>query len=172
MLHSDLTGRILGCAVTVHRALGSGYPESMYQAALDLEFRAQGLRFVREAPIVVLYRDREIGQFRADFILEDLVVLETKALASLGKGENRQLLNYLHVSDYEVGLLVNFGTEKIEVTRRIFTNEHKSWMTRPEVTAIKEVGDSPEISGVRKNRGRVVDPREAGGEEDRKDLRA
>jgi GxxExxY protein len=79
MLHADLSGRILACAVAVHRALGPGYPEHIYQSALELEFRAQGLRFAREAPIVVLYRDREIGRFRSDFLVENTIVVELKA---------------------------------------------------------------------------------------------
>ncbi len=144
MLHADLSGRIIACALAVHRALGAGYPEFMYQSALELEFRAQGLRFRREAPVTVLYRDCTIGRFRVDFVVEDLVVVETKALAALGNGELRQLMNYLYASTVELGLLLNFGAEQFGFERKIHTNDRKAWLH----TAAGDRGGRAEISGV------------------------
>lgn len=145
MLHADLSGRIIACALAVHRALGAGYPEFMYQSALELEFRAQGLRFRREAPVVVLYRGSTIGRFRVDFVVEDLVVVELKALATLGKGEVRQIMNYLYASTLELGLLLNFGSEQLGVERKIHTNDRKAWLQ----PAAAEQGGRAEIAGLR-----------------------
>lgn len=116
----------------------------MYQSALEIEFHAQGLRFRREAPITVLYRDREIGRFRTDFVVDDLIVVETKAISALAKADYRQLLNYLYASTNEVGLLLNFGTVRLEHERKLYTNDRKVWLTsKPHMT-----GGKPEISGM------------------------
>lgn len=148
LLHSELTGRILRCAIAVHRALGPGFPEAMYQSALDIELRADGLRTRRESLIEVLYRGASIGDFRADIVVENLVIVELKALACLGPGDHRQLLNYLRVSEHEVGLLLNFGGNILETSRKIFTNNLKSWLMEP--LSWEETAKRPEITGVRR----------------------
>jgi GxxExxY protein len=108
-LHSDLTDKILGCAVAVHRELGPGLSEYSYQSALALEMSAKPLNFVREPALTVRFRDTVIGWHRPDFIVEDLVVVELKAVARFEPVFTKQMLTYLKVTGLNVGLLLNFN---------------------------------------------------------------
>ncbi len=109
MLHEDITNRILGAAVDVHKALGPGLTESSYQAAMAIEMTERGLAFEREPTLPVVYRGRTIGHHRPDFIVEHAVVLELKAASGLDPVHTTQVLTYLRLTGLRVGLLLNFN---------------------------------------------------------------
>ena len=107
--HSVLTGRIIGCAMTVHTALGNGFQEAIYQKALEMEMEDQGISFSREHEMHIYFKGKQIGIRRADFLVEDVVCVELKAVIELQDVHLAQAINYLEASDLEVGLLINFG---------------------------------------------------------------
>ena len=109
LLHSELTDRILRCAVTVHKELGPGLPEHSYQASMALEMTANGIGFDDNRPLAVRFRGVVVGWHRPDFIVEQRVVLELKAAGRLEPVFARQVLTYLKVTGLRVGLLVNFN---------------------------------------------------------------
>lgn len=124
LLEGDLTGRIIKCFYRVYDTLGFGFLESVYQQAMLMELAAEGLVATAEAAIDVWYRDRKIGHFRADILVEGRVIVEIKASELLPIDARRQLLNYLRGSRVEVGLLLHFGP-KAKFQRLIHSNENK-----------------------------------------------
>jgi len=117
MKYEDITGRIIGCAMTVHSTLGSGFQELIYQKALDIEMKYGRLTFEREKSMEIFYRGEKIGTRRVDFFVENCIMVEIKAV-SLLKGEHKtQAINYLEVYRMEVGLLLNFGSPSLEFQR-------------------------------------------------------
>ena len=114
MLHEDITDRILGAAVAVHKALGPGLKEQSYHAALAIEFAAIGLGFEREPSLSVKYRGIVIGHHVPDFIVENCVVVELKAVANLDPVFTAQVITYLRLTGLKVGLLVNFNVEALK----------------------------------------------------------
>jgi GxxExxY protein len=121
LLEADLTGRIIKCFYRVYDALGFGFLESVYIKAMLLELAAEGLIATAEAAIDVWYRDRKIGHFRADILVEGRVIVEIKASELLPPDARKQLLNYLRASTVEVGLLLHFGP-KAKFQRVIHSN--------------------------------------------------
>lgn len=113
MLHHDHTDRIIGCAIEVHRSLGPGLTEYSYQCAFGLEMQAQSIPFVSEPAFQVSYRNVVVGWHRPDFIVEELVVVELKAVARLEPVFAKQLLTYLKVTGLRVGLLINFNVASL-----------------------------------------------------------
>src|SRR5262245_24268511 len=113
MLHEEITGRVLACAVAVHKALGPGLAESSYHAAMAIEFTANRVTFCREPSLTVRYRDVIVGQHRPDFIVERLVVVELKCVARLDPVFTSQVITYLRVSGLRVGLLINFNVPSL-----------------------------------------------------------
>lgn len=113
---SEMTGRIIAAAVEVHKDLGPGFREIIYQRALGRELRAHGLEFSREVWIDVFYKGEKLGSHRVDFVIEDCLV-EIKAKSALDEVDFVQTLSYLKASGYKVGLLLNFGTKKLEIKR-------------------------------------------------------
>jgi GxxExxY protein len=117
---SALTGRIIGAAQEVHRFLGPGFEEVIYQRALARELQAQGLEFEREVSMDVLYKGEKVGRKRVDFVVGDNtgdVMLEIKAKSALDGVDFVQALSYLKASGYKVGLLINFGAQRLEIKR-------------------------------------------------------
>jgi GxxExxY protein len=108
-LHSDVTERIVGCLITVHRVLGPGLAERSCQTASALEFAACGLQFAREPRYTVTYRGVVIGDHRPDFVVEGKVVVELKCVSNLDPVFSAQMITYLRVTQLKVGLLVNFN---------------------------------------------------------------
>jgi GxxExxY protein len=106
----DLTHRVIACAFTVHNTLGAGFLEKVYEEAMALEMTAQQIRFVRQAPIAVQYRGMIVGDYIADFLIEERLICELKALEWLNKLHEVQLVNYLAATGIETGLLINFGS--------------------------------------------------------------
>jgi GxxExxY protein len=124
--HSELTEVVIGAFFTVYNALGYGFLEKVYVNALKLELEKRGLKVACEFPIVVRYLGQAVGEYYADLIVNDLVIVEVKATKSLLPEHEAQLLNYLKATRYEVGLLLNFGP-KPEQKRRSFDNNRKEW---------------------------------------------
>ncbi len=113
---SDLTSRIIGCCIEVHKTLGPGFEEVFYQRALLRELDAAGLDAAREVDIEVTYKGVSLGKKRVDFVVGECM-LEIKARAALEDVDRVQALSYLKASGYQLGLLVNFGGPKIEIVR-------------------------------------------------------
>jgi len=124
--HSDLTEKILGAFFAIYSALGYGFLEKVYVKALMIELKKRGLGVRDELPIHVYYDGQLIGEYFADLVVNELVILEIKAAKSLATEHEAQLLNYLKATPYEVGLLLNFGP-KPETKRRSFDNSRKEW---------------------------------------------
>jgi GxxExxY protein len=117
---SELTGRVIAAAMEVHRTLGPGFEEVIYQRALAKEMPAQGLEFEREVSMDVTYKGEKVGRKRVDFVVGDGggdVMLEIKAKSVLNDVDFVQALSYLKASGYKVGLLINFGARRLEIKR-------------------------------------------------------
>ena len=118
MEHRELTQAIIGCAMTVHRTLGPGFLESVYQNALAHELTKAGLRVECQKSIRVVYDGIPVGEFYADMLVEDCVLIENKAMQTLVIGHEMQLINYLAATGIEVGLLLNFGAPSLQIKRK------------------------------------------------------
>ena len=114
-----LTGDVINCAVKVHKYLGSGFLESVYESALAYEFSKRGIEFERQPSLQVWYEDYMVGQYVADFIVEKKLLVELKALKNVNTVCEAQLLNYLKVTGLTIGLILNFGTTKLQIMRRV-----------------------------------------------------
>jgi GxxExxY protein len=117
--HSDITSKIIGCAMKVHSTLGNGFQEVIYQRALAIEMRKAGLGFQREMEMPIFYESEEIGKRRVDFFVEDKIMVELKAITQLEKVHLAQALNYLEAYKMEIGLLINFGEASLKFHRII-----------------------------------------------------
>ena len=115
--YSELTQRIIGCAMKVHNTLGNGFQEVIYQRALAIAMAKQGLSFVREMEMPIFYEDERIGTRRVDFFVEGKIMVELKAVTQLEKVHLAQALNYLEAYKMEIGMLINFGNTKLEFNR-------------------------------------------------------
>ncbi len=127
--YSDITKRIIGCAMKVHSALGNGFQEVIYQRALAIEMEHENLKFSREVEMPVHYRDLVIGTRRVDFLVEEKVLVELKALTKTEDVHLAQALNYLEAFKLEVGMLLNFGAKSLEFRR--LTMERKLKKSAP-----------------------------------------
>lgn len=107
----------------VHNALGSGFPEKIYQRALEIEFEHAKLRFARELARPIFYKDVHIGTRRVDFLVNERIVVELKAVAQLEEAHLAQALNYLEAFKLEIGLLINFGNTRLQFKRLIKTRQ-------------------------------------------------
>jgi len=125
MEDQTLTETIIGCAMKVHSALGPGFLESVYQKALAHELQKAGLKIECEKPITVHYDGVVVGDFFADLLVDDKVMLELKANQTLAPANEVQLVNYLTATGIEIGLLLNFGAERLEFKRKARTYRPK-----------------------------------------------
>lgn len=114
---SELTGKIIGCAMEVHKILGNGFQEVIYQRALAIEMAGQGLDFSREHEMEIFYKDENIGSRRVDFFVEGKIMVELKAIIQLDDIHLAQAINYLEAYNMEVGLLINFGSKSLQFKR-------------------------------------------------------
>ena len=115
--YQELTGRVIGCAMKVHSGIGYGFQEVVYQRALAIEMRRKGISFSREHEMPIFYRGEQVGTRRVDFFVEEVVLVELKAVSRLDNSHLAQGLNYLEAFRLEVGLLVNFGATRLEFKR-------------------------------------------------------
>lgn len=120
--YSDLTEEIIKCFYKVYNELGYGFLEKVYHNALLIELQNEEFKVESQKPIKVSYQGDVVGEYFADIIVEDLVIVELKATENLTEAHEFQLINYLKATNVEVGLLLNFG-KKPEIRRKIFTNK-------------------------------------------------
>jgi GxxExxY protein len=117
MEHEELTHKIIGCAMEVHKKLGNGFQEVIYQRALAIEMQTQGLNFEREKTMSIYYRNYDIGTRRVDFFVEELIMVELKARLELNDAHLNQAMNYLEAYKMKIGLLINFGAPSLQFKR-------------------------------------------------------
>jgi GxxExxY protein len=115
--YSELTSKIIGCAMRVHSALGNGFQEVIYQRALEIEMADEFIRFEREFEMPVFYKKQQIGTRRVDFLVDGIIAVELKAIIQLEDVHLAQAINYLEANDLEVGLLINFGAKSLQFKR-------------------------------------------------------
>ncbi|MDR1962322.1 MAG: GxxExxY protein [Planctomycetaceae bacterium] len=114
-----MTGNIIGSAMEVHKILGNGFQEVIYQRALGKELSFRGLNFAREFEMSIYYKGEKIGTRRVDFLVENVISVELKAITKLEEVHLAQAINYLEAYNLEIGLLINFGTKSLEFKRLI-----------------------------------------------------
>jgi len=119
MQNKQLTQKIIGCAYRVYNIMGFGFLESVYEKCLLIELRKAGLHAVAQKPIPVKYEGEDVGDFIADIVVEDAVILELKSVKRIVRAHEVQLVNYLVATGKEVGLLLNFTEDKVEVKRKV-----------------------------------------------------
>ncbi len=124
MKHKDITGKIIGSAMRVHSTLGNGFQEVIYQRALAIEMENAGLGFQRELEMEIEYYDRSIGTRRVDFLVEEEIMVELKAITNLEDVHLAQAINYLEAYKLGIGLLINFGAKSLQY-KRVHNNNIK-----------------------------------------------
>jgi len=115
--YSELTSKIIGCAMTVHTTLGNGFQEVIYQRALAIEMNLAGIAFSREFEMPIFYKEEQIGTRRVDFLVEGIISVELKAITKLEDVHFAQAINYLEAYNLEIGLLINFGEISLNFKR-------------------------------------------------------
>ncbi len=123
--YKEITGKVIGASMQVHKVLGNGFQEVIYQRALEMEMPYFDLTFKREFNMPIVYRNKQIGLRRVDFLVEEVVSVEIKAVIKLEDVHLAQAINYLEAYNIEVGLLINFGCRSLEVKRLINTKYKK-----------------------------------------------
>lgn len=117
--YSDITSKIIGCSFEVHKILGNGFQEVIYQRALEEELILKGLGFSREFEMPIFYKKKQIGTRRVDFLIENVISVELKAIIKLEDVHLAQAINYLEAYNLEIGMLLNFGAKSLEYKRLI-----------------------------------------------------
>ena len=120
LAHEELTGRIIACAIEVHKALGPGFLESIYEAAMVVELKRVGLRVEQQKPLPIFYREVMVGEHRLDLLVEDKIVVELKAISELEDLHFAIVRSYLKAAGLEHGLLLNFAAMPLTVKRVIY----------------------------------------------------
>jgi GxxExxY protein len=123
--YSEITSKIIGCAMMVHKTLGNGFQEVIYQRALEIEMRLTGITFTREHEMPIFYRAEQIGTRRVDFLVEGIISVELKAITKLEDVHLAQAINYLEAYNLEIGLLINFGETSLHF-KRLTNKKYKS----------------------------------------------
>jgi GxxExxY protein len=114
----ELSGRVIGAAMTVHSALGAGFTEAVYQNALAIEMTLEGIPFEREVKLEVRYRGELVGHYRADLVVAGALILELKAVQAILPEHEVQVVNYLAATGLEQALLLNFGTRSLQIKKK------------------------------------------------------
>lgn len=117
MKHKELTHNIIGCAMEVHKLMGNGFQEVVYQRALAIEMGLQGISFSREHVMSLDYKGHDVGTRRVDFFVEDSIMVEIKAIIDLEDVHLAQAMNYVEAYNLEIGLLINFGAKSLQFKR-------------------------------------------------------
>ncbi len=131
--YSELTGKIIGCSMEVHKILGNGFQELIYQRALAKEMALQGLSFRREHEMPIFYKEEQIGTRRVDFLVEGVISVEIKAITQLEDVHLAQAINYLEAYNLEIGLLINFGAKSLLFKRLINSKFGKSTQSQESI---------------------------------------
>jgi GxxExxY protein len=117
MIYQEITGDVIGCAMEVHRTLGPGFQEYVYQRALEIELNKRKIKNAPEFEIKIRYKGEYISLRRVDFLVNDIITIEIKAKAELDDVHLAQAINYLEASHYPIGLLINFGAKSLQFKR-------------------------------------------------------
>lgn len=125
LLYKELSGKIISAAYKVYNTLGSGFLEKVYENALIHELNKQGIKAESQLPISVYYEDKIVGEYFADILVENKIIVELKAVTELTKAHEVQLINYLKATDKKLGLLINFG-DTITVRRKIMEKKRNN----------------------------------------------
>lgn len=133
MKHEELTHKIIGCAMKVHSTLGNGFQEVIYQRALAIEMKDNGLYFKREMSMPIHYKEEQIGTRRVDFFVEDCIMVEIKALIQLEDVHLAQAMNYCQAYNLPIGLLINFGSKSMQFKRVYNVNHPENIKYNPEI---------------------------------------
>lgn len=120
-LYEDLSYKIRGCAFRVYNTLGFGHKENIYSEALKSEFEKEGIKLEREKVLPVFYQGKKVGIYRPDFIIENKILIEIKAVSFMPRDYEIQLTYYLKGTEYKLGFLINFGNRKLDIRRRVWT---------------------------------------------------
>ena len=120
-LYEDLSYKIRGCAFRVYNVLGFGHKEMVYQKALAIELGKANLSFEREKILPVIYEGSKVGTYKPDFVIEDTILIELKAVPFMPKDYEVQLTYYLKGTNYKLGFLINFGSKHLDIRRRVWT---------------------------------------------------
>jgi GxxExxY protein len=123
--YSEETSRIIACALEVHKLLGNGFQEVIYQRALSIEMQMQGIEHRREKEMDIYYKGEKIGTRRVDFLVDDKISVEIKAVIQLEDVHLAQAINYLEAYNLEVGLLINFGAKSLDF-KRVMNKKYQS----------------------------------------------
>ena len=115
----EISQKVIGCCYEVSNTLGAGFLEGVYENALSLEFDHSGIEYLRQPSMEVVYKGSLVGRYQPDFVVENDLVVELKALDGLSSNHESQLLNYLKVANLTVGLLVNFGNPRVQIKRMV-----------------------------------------------------
>ena len=119
MIQKEITEKIIGCAYKVYNNLGSGFLESVYEKCLLIELKKHGLKAENQKTIKVKYDNEIVGDFIADLLVEDKIIIELKAIRELNKIHEAQLVNYLTATGLDIGLLINFADERVQIKRKV-----------------------------------------------------
>jgi GxxExxY protein len=138
--YSELTAKIIGCAMTVHKTLGNGFQEVIYQRALQIEMSMEGLAFSREFEMPIFYRQQQIGTRRVDFLVEGVISVELKASTKLEDVHFAHAINYLEAYNLEIGLLINFGETSLNF-KRLTNKKFKTEITPSQKIKINHSSD-------------------------------
>ena len=136
LLHFDHTEKILGVYYDVYNEVGHGFLESVYANCMYLALIAAGVSVRREVPVPVYFRGQDVGQFKADLVVNGCVLIELKAVQNLDRSHEAQVMNYLRATELEVGLLLNFGGSKPLFRRIVFDNSNKKIRVHPRKSAV------------------------------------
>ncbi len=124
-LHEDTSYKIRGCFFNVYNELGFGHKESIYQKSLEIELEKSGLQFEKQKSLPVKYNNKRVGVYRPDFLVENNVIIEIKSVPILPASHEKQLIYYLKGTGYKLGFIVNFGADRLDIRRRIWSSQYK-----------------------------------------------
>ena len=125
MEHKDLTRKIIGCAMEVHKHMGNGFQEVIYQRALAIEMQIQDIEFSREHEMQLQYKSHDIGTRKVDFFVQDKIMVEIKSVINLEDIHLAQAMNYVETYNLKIGLLINFGSKSLQFKRVHNNNKSK-----------------------------------------------
>src|SRR5215472_4678802 len=137
LLHAELTEKIIGIYYDVYNEVGHGFLESVYSNAMYRALMEAGLTVQREVPVPVYFRGWDVGQFKADLVVNGCVLIELKAAQNLDRSHEAQVLNYLRGTELEVGLLLNFGHSRPQFRRLVLENTNKKIRVHPRESAVR-----------------------------------